>query len=129
MTRTTWFIYFLSFPKAPSGIPQALRNMSTTTSNITIQWDHVDCLERNGDISQYRVRYGITSSTERITISTAFNTTIFTATGLAPCTRYTFEVEAVNIAHLVASPPASLIVETPLPKRKLYICCHILLLH
>ena len=54
------------FSTVPTGTPQSLVNTSATVSNITIQWDRLDCLDRNGNITLYRVRYGLTTSTERV---------------------------------------------------------------
>ena len=88
-------------------------------SNITIQWDHVDCLHRNGDITLYRVRYGLNSSTERETVTTDVITRMFTVVGLFwPQTSYTFDVEAINIAQLLIGPTASITVVIPLPERE-----------
>ena len=32
---------------APSGGPQSLREVETTSTNVTIAWDAVNCIERN----------------------------------------------------------------------------------
>ena len=42
---------------APSGSPQNLTATSTTISNITIEWEMIHCLERNGPITKYLVSY------------------------------------------------------------------------
>ena len=42
---------------APSGSPQNLTATSTTISNITIEWEMIHCLERNGPTTKYLVSY------------------------------------------------------------------------
>ena len=90
-----------------------------SVSNITIQWDRVDCLDRNGDVTLYRVKFGLTSSAEREARFTDVNTRMFTIIGFFwPRMSYTFEVEAINIAQLLIGPAASVTVVTPTPKRE-----------
>ena len=104
------------FSPVPSGTPQSLVNTSTNLSNITIQWDRLDCLDRNGDISLYRVKYGPTSSMDTVPMTTDVSTRMFTAIGLAPRMSYTFEVEAFNFN---IGPPASISVATSVPESEL----------
>lgn len=103
----------------PSAAPQHLNNISVDITNITIQWEEVQCLQRNGQINQYKVTYYPTAdddnpSSELLEESHRHRT--FTAVGLPPQTSYTFEVEAVNTAISLASPPATLTVVTATPQ-------------
>ena len=96
----------LSF-SAP-GLVQSLRMGSVDVTNITIQWDRVNCLERNGRIDSYIVIYYPTANpSERAAMSvlgTGDSNRMFRRTGLPPQTSYTFEVEANN--PLVRDPGA-----------------------
>ena len=67
-------------------------NTSTSTS-ITVMWDRLSCVDRNGEITGYRILYGTT--TEIITGTSASDRT-FTASGLVPVTTYMFRIAAVN---------------------------------
>jgi len=61
-----------------------------------LAWDRVNCLYRNGDISGYRIEYGITSFAHSMTIhGTNDSLRAFTATSLTPDT-YKLRVAAVN---------------------------------
>ena len=81
-------------------MPQSLRTASISVSNITIQWDRVNCLDRNGPIDSYVVFYYPTSNPNDIKASSVFGTRdgnrMFSIIGLPPRTSYTFEVEAIN---------------------------------
>ena len=74
--------------------------------NITLQWEEVDCVQRNGRISSYFLTYTVDgelmepSTTDRM----------YTAVGLLPRTNYTFTVEASGSRQF--GPPASITVET-----------------
>ena len=61
-------------------------------------WDRLSCVDRNGEITGYRIQYGTTTpldQTEMITGTSASNRT-FTASGLVPLTTYMFRIAAVN---------------------------------
>ena len=105
---------FAIFVVAPSGTPQNLRVVFMSATSIIIQWDEVECRERNGVIFGYQV---MSSSIDTPTVGT-----MFTASGLLPRTSYTFSVEAVN-SSLVRGPPASIMVETSVPERESLLEC------
>ena len=70
---------------------------SVTSSSITVQWGRVSCIERNSEITGYTVRYGQTGSTTTVMESVSgISDRMFTASGLIPCTNYTFEMAAVS---------------------------------
>ena len=71
---------------------QNLRNTSVTLSSITVTWDELSCVERNGAPTGYRIQYGITNFDNIETVTG----TSFTATRLIPLTIYMFRVAAVN---------------------------------
>ena len=84
--------------KAPTSAPQSLTATPFST-NITIQWDRISCLNQNSEITRYILRYGLTMSNQTTTITvygTNDNERVFTANRLEPLTMYTFEVAGVN---------------------------------
>ena len=102
-------IAHFSYP-VPSGPPQSLMVTSVTVSNITIQWEEVDCVQRNGRISSYFLMYTVDGES----MQTSTTDKMFTAVGLQPRTNYTFTVVASH-SHLIGS-PASITVETAAPQ-------------
>ena len=74
-----------------------------TSSSITVQWGPVDCIHRNGDITDYSVRYGEVGSAEGERtvdemISGDFSGGMYTISGLSAATPYTVEVAAETSA-------------------------------
>ena len=65
--------------------------MSPTVSSksITVNWNEIPCIQRNGMIIRYEVEFG---PSREGTISGRS----FTANGLTPFTNYTFKVRGVN---------------------------------
>ena len=72
---------------------------SVTYSSITVQWGPVNCIQRNGDVTGYSVRYGVQGggSTQTVSVSGG-DATRRTISGLDTPTTYTIEVAAVNNA-------------------------------
>ena len=70
-----------------------MRVSEVTTSTITVQWNAVECIHRNGDITGYLVWYG--DDTPRQTEDTKMEYLII---GLKHSTTYTIRVAAVNSA-------------------------------
>ena len=108
---------------APSA-PQSLRVISVDVTNITIEWDRVDCLERNGNTDSYTVNYYPTSNpNERggATISgTGDSDRMFSLTGLPPRTGYQFEVHANNpLVRGVTGAIATINISTTAPQSKI----------
>ena len=66
----------------------------STSKNITLAWDELNCVDRNGVITGYRVQYGITTLGTNSETSASDRT--FTASGLVPLTSYMFRIAAVN---------------------------------
>ena len=92
---------FLSIPPAPSVAPTSVRESGVTSSSITVQWGEVDCIDRNGDITGYSVRYGVqgSGSTQTRDVSGG-DTRQTTIPGLNPSTTYSIQVAAVNSAGI-----------------------------
>ena len=76
---------------APSGPPMIVMPPTVSSRSITVNWNEIPCIDRNGMIIRYDTAFG---SLGDGTISGRS----FTANGLAPFTNYTFQVRGVNSA-------------------------------
>ena len=65
---------------------------------ITVQWESVPCIHRNGDITGYSVQYTGGGSTQTMSVSADSSGGMVTISGLSPATMYKVEVAAVNSA-------------------------------
>ena len=74
----------------------------------------MNCLQRNGQTSNYRVSVN-GEGVSRI-LPSLLSSTMFTITGLAPRTSYTFEVQAVNPVLFAFGEAATLTVNTSAPQ-------------
>ena len=96
---------------------------SISVTNITIQWDRVDCRERNGRTDSYRVLYYLTSNFNariaRTVSGTGDSDRMFSVTGLPPRTNYTFEVQASNTLIDERGTAATITVSTTAPQSEL----------
>ena len=81
------------FVTAPTAPPTVISATSTST-NITVQWRSVRCIDRNGLIIGYRIR-AMTSGGDDV-IETVGDVREATITGLSPSTEYIVSVAAVN---------------------------------
>ena len=84
------------FSAVPSAPPSSIDTSSTPTT-ITVQWEMVRCIYRNGEITGYSVRYSGGGSTDTMPVMGGDNRQA-TISGLTPSTDYTIEVAAVNDA-------------------------------
>ena len=85
----------MAFLPAPSGTPREVTRVNTTSTEITVQWREVPCIDRNGDIIGYTVRY-YTISGSNITLRN-YSDTVTTLVDLTPFTNYSIEVAAFNV--------------------------------
>ena len=96
---------------------------SVSVTNITIQWDRVNCQERNGGIDSYRVVHYPTSNfnvrTGRTVSGTGDSDRMFGVTGLPPRANYTFEVQASNTLLDQRGTAATITVSTAAPQSEL----------
>ena len=67
-----------------------------TSSNITVQWEAVDCIHQNGDITGYSVQYNEVGSESIQNISVTGGSV--TISNLTSSTTYNVQVAAVNDA-------------------------------
>ncbi|MCG8529958.1 MAG: fibronectin type III domain-containing protein [Desulfovibrionales bacterium] len=89
-----------SFSTAPSGPPTDIVVTNTTNSSITIQWGPVDCVHRNGHITNYTILYGIQGNETLQTMNVSADVSEVTITELQEFTRYEIKVAAVNSAGI-----------------------------
>ena len=82
---------------APSAPPTPINASIVIPNGFTVQWGAVDCIDRNGDITGYSVRYGVQGSgntqTRDVSGGDMMTTTIV---DLMPDTSYVVEVAGVN---------------------------------
>ena len=112
------------FIPAP-GAPQSLRVASVDVTNITIQWDRVNCLERNGPINGYLVFAFPTSNPSRVfdvVSGTDESDRMFSVTGLPPQISYTFVVEVLYPFSQQSAAESTIIVSTTAPQSKIHTC-------
>ena len=84
----------LAFFPVPSGTPREITRVNTTSTEITLHWREVPCIDRNGGIIGYTVRYSISGS--NITLRN-YSDTVATLVDLIPFTNYSIEIAAFNV--------------------------------
>ena len=77
----------------PTAAPQTVTASITGPTIVFVTWKHVDCIDRNSEISRYTVRYGPFGG---VAVNVSVSGTNYTAVGLTPSTNYSIEVAAVN---------------------------------
>ena len=81
---------------APSGTPSNLSARALSSISIVIRWNEVECLQRNGIITDYNVQYRPDSYSVPMMTSKTMDTSL-TVSNLIPSTNYTFQVAAESI--------------------------------
>ena len=81
---------------APTGYPR-YTSATVTPNSITVHWEEVDCLDRNGAITGYVAR-ALSNGREEGTASVGGDDREATISGLTPSTQYIVQVAAVNSA-------------------------------
>ena len=102
---------------APASGPTSLRVTSTSSTTITIAWEPVSCVDRNTDITGYRVTYSGRNAGNVHEITT--NNLEYEATGLIPRQNYTFYIFPIYDAVLGESVKSSIRGTTAVNKGKL----------
>ena len=90
-----WHITFYICFSAPTAAPQVVTASATGPKTISIDWNSVDCIERNSKITGYTLHYNSTNGTATTT-SLPTNNTTYTVTGLTPSTNYSVKMAAIN---------------------------------
>ena len=75
---------------APSR-PPVVMPPTVSSRSITVNWNEIPCIQRNGRIIRYEVEFGPA-------VEGTISGRSFTANGLIPFTNYTFQVHGVNSA-------------------------------
>ena len=88
------FKYEISF-SAPTGPPQGITLLSVTARSVNVSWNEIECIERNGMITNYAVEFSSLGGSV-IPGVLMMNERRFTASGLTPFTNYTFQVAGIN---------------------------------
>ena len=83
-------------PPAPSAAPGDLIFLSSTSSTISIQWEAVPCIHRNGRITGYIIWYKEVCGGAFINVSVTGDQTEANITGLQSSTFYDVRIAAVN---------------------------------
>ena len=99
----------MSFSSAPTDSPMP-REGTVTARSITIEWDELACLDRNGVITGYRVEAITSGEADRTVNVNDGSAREATVTGLTPSTVYTVTLQAVNSAD--SGPIRSIAIET-----------------
>ena len=96
-SKNTLIYNTLHFLSVPSGHPINITTSDVISSSITIEWGPVNCIQRNGDITGYLLRYTAEESGIILNVSVSGgDTTKATISGLYAATTYSIEVAAVN---------------------------------
>ena len=108
----------MSTPTVPSASLSSVTPTTVRTTSITIQWRELDCADRNGVITGYRVRYGSTSTTpsqRQIANISDPDRRMFTVDREFITLSYDFEVAAVNVDGTGPYSTPPLTVDTAVP--------------
>ena len=100
----------MSFSSAPTDSPMP-REGTVTARSITIEWDELPCLDRNGVITGYIVEARTSGEADRTVNVNDGSAREATVSGLTPSTAYTVSLQAVNSAD--SGPIRYIAIETP----------------
>ena len=94
----------------PSAGPASLSHGTVTANSITVQWEEVPCLHRNGEITGYTVVARTSGEVKSVDVDVDDGREA-TVSGLTPSTPYSVSVAAINSAG--TGPATGIDVETP----------------
>ena len=83
---------------APSSGPASVTVGTVTANSITVQWEEVPCLHRNGEITGYTVVARTSGEDDRVVDVNDGSARAATVSGLNTNTQYSVGVAAVNSA-------------------------------
>ena len=84
---------------APSAAPTSVSVLpNVTSSSITVQWEMVPCINRNGDIAGYLVQYEQVGSGSPHTLTVSEGGILTTIQSVMSSTNYSIQVAAENSA-------------------------------
>ena len=82
------------YSSGPTGTPGIPSRISSSPTSIELTWTNIECLLRNGILTNFTIQYreqGSTGDINTQTVATSFN-----VTGLLAFTIYTFSVAGSN---------------------------------
>ena len=82
------------FALDPTGSPEEI-TPSVTSRSVNVSWNEIECIERNGMITNYTVEFSSLGGSV-IPGVLMVNERRFIASGLTPFTNYTFRVAGIN---------------------------------
>ena len=86
-----------SLSPVPSAPPGGITAFNVAPTSFSVQWETVPCIQRNGDITGYSVRYGVLGNGGMETLTMVVPDILMTnLTGLVPATSYLVQVAGVN---------------------------------
>ena len=86
-----------SLSTVPSAPHAGLTAFNVAPTSFSVQWETVPCIQRNGDITGYSVRYGVLGNGGVETPTMVGSDVLMTnLTGLVPDTSYVVQVAGVN---------------------------------
>ena len=86
-----------SLSTVPSAPPAGLTAFNVAPTSFSVQWETVPCIQRNGDITGYSVRYGVLGNGGMETPTMVGSDILMTnLMGLVPDTSYLVQVAGVN---------------------------------
>ena len=104
--RLSYYYYSIHcvYYTVPTGPPTSVSSGAITATNITVRWEQVACLDRNGEITGYTIV--VTRNRVNETVPARENETVYVEVGgnvrktvvseLSPSTDYSVRVAAVN---------------------------------
>ena len=93
---TDSLVLFCSVYPAPTSAPTSVSISAVTTSSITLQWGLVNCINQNGDITGYSVRYTGGGSTQTMAVPGDSSGGTYVIYNLESSTTYSIQVAAVT---------------------------------
>ena len=82
---------------APSAPPDSVSISAVTSSSITVQWEMVPCIHRNGHITDYTVRFGIQGQiTQTMAAPGDSSGGTYVISNLQSSTTYSIQVAAIT---------------------------------
>ena len=86
-----------SLSPVPSAPPAGITAVNVVPTSFSVQWENVPCIQRNGDITGYSVRYGVLGNGSMETLTIVGPYVLMTnLTGLVPDTSHLVQVAGVN---------------------------------
>ena len=105
-----FLLCYVLLSTVPSSTVVSLSHGTVTVNSITVQWEEVPCLHRNGEITGYTVVARTSGEDDRVINVNDGHARSATISGLTPSTQYTVLMAAVNGAG--TGPATSIDIET-----------------